>query len=74
MAFSKIVGLEVTPLMPSSAISCASLPVSSSSRLMLSSQIDWPSARMASSGLPMRMAPWSRVGLHRTHQRSGRKP
>ena len=57
MAFSKMVGLEVTPLMPSSAISCASLPVSSSSRLMLSSQIDWPSAWMASSGLPMRWLP-----------------
>ena len=57
MAFSKIVGLEVTPLMPSSAIRRASLPESSSSRLMLSSQIDWPSARMASSGLPMRWLP-----------------
>ena len=62
MAFSKIVGFEVTPLMPSSAIRRASLPESSSSRLMLSSQIDWPSARMASSGLPMCGSPWSRVG------------
>ena len=61
MAFSKIVGFEVTPLMPSSAIRRASLPESSSSRLMLSSQMDWPSARMASSGLLM-VAPWSRVG------------
>src|SRR6476659_2907950 len=61
MAFSKIVGFEVTPLMPSSAIRLASLPESSSSRLMLSSQIDWPSSCMASSGLPMIGSPWSRV-------------
>ena len=67
MAFSKIVGLEVTPPMPSSAIRRASVPVSSSSRLMLSSQIDWPSARMASSGLPMRWLSLVEGRLHRTH-------
>src|SRR6476620_9771142 len=39
--------------MPSWAIRLASLPDASSSRLMLSSQIDWPSARIASSGLSM---------------------
>ena len=68
MAFSKMVGFEVTPLMPSSAISRASVPESSSSRLMLSSQIDWPSSRMASSGLPMRLWLPGRGRMHRTHR------
>ena len=68
MAFSKIVGFEVTPLMPSSAIRRASLPESSSSRLMLSSQIDWPSSWMASSGLPMLWLSLVEGRLHRTHQ------
>ena len=40
MAFSKIVGLEVTPLIPSSSISWRRVPPSRSCRLMLSSQID----------------------------------
>ncbi len=68
MAFSKMVGFEVTPLMPSSAIRRASVPESSSSRLMLSSQIDWPSARMASSGLPMSVWLPGRGRVHRTHR------
>ena len=68
MAFSKMVGFEVTPLMPSWAIRLASLPDSSSSRLMLSSQIDWPSARIASSGLPMLWLSLVEGRLHRTQQ------
>src|SRR4051794_20518094 len=68
MAFSKMVGFEVTPLMPSSAIRRASVPESSSSRLMLSSQIDWPSARMASSGLPMSCGSLVEGRVHGTHR------
>ena len=49
MAFSKMVGFEVTPLMPSSSISRAMTPSSSSWRLMLSIQIDWPRASISRS-------------------------
>src|SRR5215217_3208300 len=43
MAFSKMVGLEVTPRRSSSSIFFRRSPVVSIARRMLSYQIDWPS-------------------------------
>ena len=43
MAFSKIVGLEVRPVMPLST-NAAIVPEDSSPRLTLSYQMDWPSS------------------------------
>ena len=57
MAFSKMLGFDVTPLSPSSSIRRRRIPSSSNCRLMLSSQIDWPSASMSRSGLLIFMAP-----------------
>jgi hypothetical protein len=42
MAFSKMAGFEVTPRIPSAATQRRSSPERRRSRLMLSSQIDWP--------------------------------
>src|SRR4051794_8213817 len=66
-----MVGFEVTPVMPSSSTSERSLPSSSSSREMLSSQIDWPCASISrrwfvAIGIGL---PWSLGGHARALQR-----
>src|SRR5918999_5418244 len=53
MPFSKIVGLDVTPLMPSCSTRRAMVPSSSRSRFRLSIQIAWPSASISRSKLLM---------------------
>src|SRR5215467_6018034 len=42
MAWSKIVGFDVSPVTENSSLYCLSVPVSSRSRVMLSSQMLWP--------------------------------
>src|SRR6516164_7116204 len=42
MAWSKIVGFEVSPVTDSSSMYCCNVPLSSRSRVMLSSQRLWP--------------------------------
>src|SRR5918999_3397050 len=64
MPFSKMVGLEVTPLMPSSSIRRAMVPSSSRSRFRLSIQIDWPRASISRSRLLMCSSSGGGPGAH----------
>src|SRR5918999_944489 len=64
MPFSKMVGLEVTPLMPSSSISRAMVPSSSRLRFRLSIQIDWPRASISRSRLLMVSSSGGGPGAH----------
>src|SRR5579884_3100723 len=56
MAFSKIVGLEVTPVRPSSSMSFLSWPVVMSERLMLSYQTETPKRSRSRSGFLLLMS------------------
>src|SRR3954470_4239954 len=73
MAWSKIVGLEVSPVTDSSSIYRFNVPVSSRSRVMLSSQMLWP--RLWSNCVAFIVSPRFSVSLARQHgfqlQRAG---
>src|SRR5262245_63185285 len=75
MAWSKIVGFDVSPVTENSSLYCLSVPLSRRSRVMLSSQMLWP--RLWSNCVAFNVSPPScgplfmRASL--SHRRDGRK-
>ena len=59
-AFSKMVGFDVIPVRASPAIRASRVPVPSIARSMKSSQMDWPAAWRACSGVGVDGMRWTR--------------